>query len=62
MRAEVPPNRGATHVALGTVLFADPDAPGRVRDELQEAVRDAGLARLDDAFCGAADGVAKLAN
>lgn len=53
---------GATHVALGTVLFADPDAPGRVRDELQEAVRDAGLARLDDAFCGAADGVAKLAN
>ena len=25
---------GATHVALGTVLFADPDAPPRVRDEL----------------------------
>ena len=25
---------GATHVALGTVLFADPDAPSRVRDEL----------------------------
>jgi len=25
---------GATHVALGTVLFADPDAPARVRREL----------------------------
>jgi dihydroorotate dehydrogenase (NAD+) catalytic subunit len=27
---------GATHVALGTVLFADPDAPSRVRAELAE--------------------------
>lgn len=25
---------GASAVALGTVLFADPDAPGRIRDEL----------------------------
>jgi dihydroorotate dehydrogenase (NAD+) catalytic subunit len=25
---------GALHVALGTVLFADPDAPARIRDEL----------------------------
>jgi dihydroorotate dehydrogenase (NAD+) catalytic subunit len=25
---------GATHVALGTVLFGDPDAPGRIRAEL----------------------------
>jgi dihydroorotate dehydrogenase (NAD+) catalytic subunit len=25
---------GATHVALGTVLFADPDAPARIRAEL----------------------------
>src|SRR6185312_10335654 len=25
---------GAVHVALGTVLFADPDAPSRVREEL----------------------------
>ena len=30
---------GATHVALGTVLFADPDAPARVRAELAEAAR-----------------------
>ncbi|HEV2593333.1 MAG TPA: dihydroorotate dehydrogenase catalytic subunit [Gaiellaceae bacterium] len=27
---------GATHVALGTVLFADPDAPARVRAELAD--------------------------
>jgi dihydroorotate dehydrogenase (NAD+) catalytic subunit len=27
---------GALHVALGTVLFSDPDAPSRVRDELAE--------------------------
>jgi dihydroorotate dehydrogenase len=25
---------GAQHVALGTVLFTDPDAPQRVREEL----------------------------
>jgi dihydroorotate dehydrogenase (NAD+) catalytic subunit len=31
---------GASAVALGTVLFADPRAPGRVRDELRtEAAR-----------------------
>jgi dihydroorotate dehydrogenase (NAD+) catalytic subunit len=30
---------GATHVALGTVLFADPDAPARVRAELVEEGR-----------------------
>jgi dihydroorotate dehydrogenase (NAD+) catalytic subunit len=31
---------GAVHVALGTVLFADPDAPSRIREEL--AVLDTG--------------------
>jgi dihydroorotate dehydrogenase (NAD+) catalytic subunit len=30
---------GATHVALGTVLFADPDAPARVRAELAQEGR-----------------------
>ena len=30
---------GATAVALGTVLFADPDAPARVRAELDEELR-----------------------
>ncbi len=41
---------GARHVALGTVLFADPDAPDRVRRELAAACADVGVADLDDAF------------
>jgi dihydroorotate dehydrogenase (NAD+) catalytic subunit len=40
---------GATHVALGTVLFADPDAPERVRRELDEELERAGLASASDA-------------
>ena len=35
---------GASAVALGTVLFADPDAPRRVREELDEAARSRGAA------------------
>jgi dihydroorotate dehydrogenase (NAD+) catalytic subunit len=53
---------GATHVALGTVLFADPDAPSRVRAELAEALAEAGLDRIEDAFCAAFDAVAILEN
>jgi dihydroorotate dehydrogenase (NAD+) catalytic subunit len=53
---------GATHVALGTVLFADPDAPARVRRELAEAARGAGFARPADAFGSALAPVVKLAN
>ena len=34
---------GATHVALGTVLFADPDAPARVRAELRDEAARAGF-------------------
>ncbi len=49
---------GATHVALGTILFADPDAPSRVRGELAEAIAAAGFEHLDDAFCVAHDNVA----
>jgi dihydroorotate dehydrogenase (NAD+) catalytic subunit len=48
---------GATHVALGTTLFADPDAPARVRTELTEAIAEAGLEHLDDAFGAAHDNV-----
>jgi dihydroorotate dehydrogenase (NAD+) catalytic subunit len=48
---------GATHVALGTSLFADPDAPARVRTELTEAIAEAGLEHLDDAFGAAHDNV-----
>jgi len=35
---------GAVGVALGTVLFADPDAPPRVRRELDEHLRERGIA------------------
>jgi dihydroorotate dehydrogenase (NAD+) catalytic subunit len=53
---------GATHVALGTILFADPDAPVRVRAELDEAVANAGYASPDDAYCAAFEAVAKMEN
>jgi len=33
---------GATAVALGTVLFADPGAPARIRTELEAARKGAG--------------------
>ena len=41
---------GARHVALGTVLFADPDAPARVRSELHEAAAERGWKSYDDAY------------
>jgi dihydroorotate dehydrogenase (NAD+) catalytic subunit len=53
---------GATHVALGTVLFADPDAPARVRAELIEAAALAGFERPEDAAGVALGNVARLAN
>jgi dihydroorotate dehydrogenase (NAD+) catalytic subunit len=53
---------GATHVALGTVLFSDPDAPARVRDELHDELMRAGLDSLDDARGVAHRDVANLAN
>ncbi len=53
---------GATHVALGTVLFADPDAPARVREELEAAARRHGFAQPDDAFCTAFSGVVQTGN
>jgi dihydroorotate dehydrogenase (NAD+) catalytic subunit len=53
---------GATHVAVGTVLFADPDAPARVRNELDAEATRAGFDRPADAFGIAVDGVARPAN
>jgi dihydroorotate dehydrogenase (NAD+) catalytic subunit len=41
---------GAEAVALGTVLFADPEAPSRIRAELQGAADAAGVASPDDAI------------
>jgi dihydroorotate dehydrogenase (NAD+) catalytic subunit len=40
---------GASAVALGTVLFADHDAPGRIRAELEQELAGLGCARLEDA-------------
>lgn len=41
---------GARDVALGTILFADPDAPARVRGELAAEAAALGFAGADDAF------------
>jgi dihydroorotate dehydrogenase (NAD+) catalytic subunit len=41
---------GAQHVALGTVLFADPDAPSRIRFELHAAARERGWNSYEDAY------------
>jgi len=53
---------GATHVALGTVLFADWNAPARVREELVAEATRAGFEHPDDAFGISLDDVARLAN
>jgi dihydroorotate dehydrogenase (NAD+) catalytic subunit len=46
---------GATHVALGTVLFADPDAPARIRGEVTVELERLAVASLDDIFGRAHD-------
>jgi dihydroorotate dehydrogenase (NAD+) catalytic subunit len=46
---------GARHVALGTVLFVDPDAPRRIRDALAAIpVEDRRLAEKVSEFCASA--------
>jgi dihydroorotate dehydrogenase (NAD+) catalytic subunit len=49
---------GARHVALGTILFSDPEAPERIRTELQRAAETFGVARPGDA-CGRAHALEK---
>jgi dihydroorotate dehydrogenase (NAD+) catalytic subunit len=44
---------GACHVAIGTTLFADPDAPARVRIELHAAARERGWTTYEDAYAEA---------
>jgi dihydroorotate dehydrogenase (NAD+) catalytic subunit len=44
---------GARHVALGTVLFADPHAPARVRAELEAELSARGYADVDEAYATA---------
>jgi dihydroorotate dehydrogenase (NAD+) catalytic subunit len=41
---------GAQHVAVGTVLFADPDAPARIRLELHAAAAERGWSAYEDAY------------
>ena len=53
---------GATHVALGTVRFADPDAPTRVRDELAEEIKTLGSDSADDLVGIALDAVVTAVN
>jgi dihydroorotate dehydrogenase (NAD+) catalytic subunit len=53
---------GASDVALGTVLFADPNAPARVRAELVEELARAGFAAPADAFGAALPSVATADN
>ncbi len=53
---------GATHVALGTILFSDPDAPARVRDELAVEASSLGFSHASDAFGVAIEAVARSAN
>ena len=40
---------GATAVAIGTVLFADPEAPARIRAELEAELEGLGFDSIDDA-------------
>jgi dihydroorotate dehydrogenase (NAD+) catalytic subunit len=40
---------GARDIALGTVLFADPGAPARVRSELAAACVEVGVVNPEDA-------------
>jgi dihydroorotate dehydrogenase (NAD+) catalytic subunit len=44
---------GASHVALGTVLFSDPGAPRRVREELRAECAKLDVASVDDALARA---------
>jgi dihydroorotate dehydrogenase (NAD+) catalytic subunit len=44
---------GAQHVAVGTILFADPDAPARIRMELHAAAIERGWNTYDDAYAAA---------
>jgi dihydroorotate dehydrogenase (NAD+) catalytic subunit len=53
---------GATHIALGTVLFADPDAPTRVRTELAAEIKSLGSGSAEDVFGVALDAVASEVN
>jgi dihydroorotate dehydrogenase (NAD+) catalytic subunit len=41
---------GASSIAVGTILFSDPDAPGRIRAELANEIATLGVGDLDNAI------------
>jgi dihydroorotate dehydrogenase (NAD+) catalytic subunit len=49
---------GANDIALGTILFSDPAAPGRVRAELEAELAAHGFASADNAVGAAHEGKA----
>ncbi len=51
---------GAQHVALGTVLFTDPDAPARIRMELHAAATERGWNTYEGAYAAAHEGALSL--
>ena len=51
---------GARHVAIGTTLFADPDAPARIRMELHAAAQERGWSAYEDAYATAHDDALSL--
>jgi dihydroorotate dehydrogenase (NAD+) catalytic subunit len=53
---------GATHVAIGTALFADPDAPARIRLELADELARMDLTAPEEAFSRAHLAVAVMDN
>jgi dihydroorotate dehydrogenase (NAD+) catalytic subunit len=53
---------GANDVAIGTVLFADPDAPSRIRAELEEEAASAGFETPAAAYCATLSSVVNVAN
>ena len=53
---------GASHIGLGTVLFADPEAPRRVREELEEEAARAGFRSAEEAVGAALESVVQVAN
>jgi dihydroorotate dehydrogenase (NAD+) catalytic subunit len=44
---------GARHIALGTILFSDPNAPVRIRRELADELRERGYTDIDEAYATA---------
>jgi dihydroorotate dehydrogenase (NAD+) catalytic subunit len=44
---------GARHIAVGTTLFTDPDAPARIRMELHAAAHEHGWNAYEDAYAAA---------